>query len=301
MSRRTRKIIVAIVAVIVVILMSFTVRKAIQYDKGSSENYALDKSAEKQKNGILVFCYHRILKNNFGVNVSRTLSTNSQLHDFNVPSNDFANQMKFLHDHHIKVISGSEMVKMTNSNKPIKGKYAVLSFDDIDRTTIDNAIPIMKKYKFPFTTFIITGNTGRYREGTQLATWNQIHEAQKEAGNLMTIGLHTHNMHYLTHKLIPIFNLPQNYERFTRDFQKSRQDLYNHTGTRGDSFAYPYGGGTHRTNHFLQTQHLGWIATLDGGVVYNDGNGNHLDLQYTPRMIINSNSWPSIKHWYSTK
>ncbi|TPR26123.1 polysaccharide deacetylase [Apilactobacillus micheneri] len=301
MSRKTRKIIVAVVAVIVVILMSFTVRKAIQYDKGSSENYALDKQAEKQKNGILIFCYHRILKDNLGVNISRTLSTNSQLHDFNVPTNEFNEQMEFLHKKHIKVISGQEMVKMTNAHKPIKGKYAVLSFDDIDRTTIDNAIPVMKKYKFPFTTFIITGNTGRYREGTQLATWNQIKDAKKSAGNLMTIGLHTNNMHYLTSKLVPVFNLPHNYHRFTKDFKKSREELYKHTGSYGDAFAYPYGGGTHQTNDFLHTQHLGWVATLDGGVIYNHGNGDHLDLQYAPRMIINSNSWPSIRHWYSTK
>lgn len=300
-SRKQRKIIVVIFAIIIVILMSFTIHKSIQYDKGSSEYYGLSKQEEKSKNGILVFCYHRILKDNFGVNVSRTLSTNSQLHDFNVPANEFKDQMKFLHDHHIKVVSSAEMVKMTNSKKPIRGKYAVLTFDDIDRTTIDNAIPTMKKYKFPFTTFIITGNTGRYREGTQLATWNQIQGARQEAGNLMTVGLHTNNMHYLTSSLIPIFNLPHNYHRFTSDFAKSRVVLKKHTGIYGEEFAYPYGGGTDRISNFLRHQHLGWVGTLDSGVVYNHGNGKHSDLIYTPRMIINNNSWPSIHKWLTNK
>lgn len=301
MTRKQRKIIVIILGIALFLLMSFTIHKSVEYDKGSSEYYGLTKQEEKAKNGIIVFCYHRILKNNLGVNLSRTLSTNSQLHDFDVPLNHFKEQMKFLHDHNIKVISGSEMVKMTNSNKPIKGKYAVLSFDDIDRTTIDNAIPVMKKYKYPFTTFIITGNTGRYREGTQLATWSQLKYAQKESGKLMTIGVHTNNMHYLTANLVPIFNLPKNYDRFTKDFVKSRQVLLKHTGTYAEAFAYPYGGGTPRISQFLATQHLGWVGTLDSGTVYNNGNGDHSDLIYTPRMIINTNSWPSIREWLAAK
>ncbi|CAI2566322.1 hypothetical protein AKUG0406_02790 [Apilactobacillus kunkeei] len=302
MTRKQRKIIVIILAIILFVIMSFTIHRSVEYDKGSSEYYGLTKQEEKAKNGILVFCYHRILKNNLGVNVSRTLSTNSQLHDFDVPANEFKEQMEFLHKHNIKVISGAEMVKMTNSKKPIKGKYAVLTFDDIDRTTIDNAIPIMKKYNFPFTTFIITGNTGRYREGTQLATWSQIHYARKEAGNLMTIGVHTNNMHYLTSNLIPVFNLPKNYGRFTKDFVKSREVLKAHTGIYADSFAYPYGGGTPRISQFLAKQpHLGWVGTLDSGTVYNHGNGNHTDPIYTPRMIINTNSWPSIREWFLKK
>jgi poly-beta-1,6-N-acetyl-D-glucosamine N-deacetylase len=301
MSRKQRKIIVGIISIIIVVLMSFTIHKSVQYDKGSSEYYGLSRQERQVKNGILVFCYHRILKNNLGVSISRTLSTNSQLHDFNVPANEFKQQMKFIHRHHIKVISGAKMVKMVNSKHRIKGKYVVLSFDDIDRTTIDNAIPTMKKYKYPFTTFIITGNTGRYREGTQLATWKQINAAKKDAGNLMTIGLHTNNMHYLTSSLVPIFNLPKNYHRFTKDFVKSRENLKKHTGLYGDSFAYPYGGGTQRISNFLRKQNLSWVGTLDSGVIFNFGHNNHSDLIYTPRMIINDNSWPSIKKWILEK
>ncbi|MCK8625077.1 polysaccharide deacetylase family protein [Apilactobacillus xinyiensis] len=300
MSRTTRKIIITIIGIVIVIALAFTLKKNVQYDRGASENYSLDKQSEKVNNGIMVFCYHRVLKNSLGVNIAKTLSTNSQLHDFEVPINQFEYQMKFLHDHHIKVISGDQMVKMTNSKKPIKGKYAVLTFDDIDRSTIDNAIPVMKKYKFPFTTFIITGNTGEYREGTKLATWNQIHYAKKMAGDLMTVGLHTNNMHYLTKSLVPIFDLKQNYHKFTKDFAVSRKVMRKEMNYYANSFAYPYGGGTTQTNDFLHTQHLDWIATLDSGIVQNNGH-KHSNLQYTPRMIINNNSWPSIAEWFSKK
>ncbi|GLB47244.1 intercellular adhesion protein [Philodulcilactobacillus myokoensis] len=296
MKRSTRKILVWIGAIIVVIGLSFAIKQNVQYDKGGNENYALDRKSEAQKNGILVFCYHRVLQNTPGVQIARALSNNSQLHDFEVPLNQFKSQMKFLKQHHIKVISSAEMVKMVNGHKPIKGKYAVLSFDDIDVTTVENAIPVMRKYHYPFTTFVITGNTGRYREGTQLATWPEIQRSKRLSGNLMTLGLHTNNMHYLTPQLIPIFNLPQNYHRFTVDFGISKKTMYKKMKVHSNSFAYPYGGGTNRTNDFLHSQHLSWVATLDGGVITKKTN-----LQYTPRMIINSNSWPSIAHWYEKK
>lgn len=295
MNRRTRKLLIWVVAVLIVIGMGFTVKKDFQFDKGSDENYALTPDAAKAKNGVIIFCYHRVLKNTLGVDTARLLSSNSQLHDFDVPLDQFAKQMAFLKRHHIRVISTAQLAKMKASGQPIKGKYAVLTFDDIDRTTIDNALPIMKKYKFPFTTFVITGNTGRYREGTQLATWSQIKSAKKSAGSLMTLGLHTNDMHYLTKKFQPIFDQPNQYHNFVKDFKKSQAKMKQETGHYGQVFAYPYGAGPKRINQFLTRQHLSQgIMLLKVGVVTDQTNMNAL-----PRMIINSNSWPSIQKWLS--
>ena len=80
MTRKQRKIIVIILAIILFVIMSFTIHRSVAYDKGSSEYYGLTKQEEKAKNGILVFCYHRILKNNLGVNftISMCPITNSK-------------------------------------------------------------------------------------------------------------------------------------------------------------------------------------------------------------------------------
>ncbi|MHA8110623.1 polysaccharide deacetylase family protein [Lactobacillaceae bacterium Melli_B4] len=296
MTRRVRKIIVWIIAILIVFGMSLTIHRSVQYDKGGNTNYALDRQSAKSKNGILVFCYHRIIKDDLGVNVVKRLSDNSQLHDFAVTDSQFKSQMKFLKDHHIKVISGQQMYEMVSNHEPIRGKYAVLTFDDIDRSTIENAMPVMEKYNFPFTTFIVTGNTGRYREGSKFATWHNILAAKKKAGNLQSLELHTNDMHYLTRGLEPIIDIPSQYNRFTKDFVTSQKVMHEKTGQFGTSFAYPYGSGTDRTTNFLNTQNLQWVATLNTGIVNDDTN-----LMYTPRMIINDNSWPSIHKWYSTK
>ncbi|MGP4115730.1 polysaccharide deacetylase family protein [Levilactobacillus zymae] len=296
MTRRLRRGLLVLLFLALILGFGWTYQHKAAKQQATKESYALPARYEKMSNGIMVFCYHRILGDNWTTRIIRGLSTNSQLHEFNVPADQFTAQMKYLHDHHVKVISAETMVKMVRNDQPIHGKYAVLSFDDIDRTVIDHAVPVMNRYKFPFTTFIITGNTGRYREGTQLATWSQIRAAEKASQGRMTLGLHTHNLHYLNSHMEPIFMQPHYTGKFERDFAVSKQELKAHTGVTGNSFAFPYGAGTDAIDAFLARQRLTWVATLDSGIVT-----DNTDLNATPRVIINHESWPSIQKWFTTK
>ncbi|WP_143462559.1 polysaccharide deacetylase family protein [Levilactobacillus enshiensis] len=272
--------------------LGWTYQRQANKQHRTQESYVLPARYQQLKNGIMVFCYHRVLADTLPTRLAQGLSTNSQLHEFNVPASEFAAQMKFLHDHHVKVISSQQMTRLVRAHQPIRGKYAVLTFDDVDRSVSDNAIPIMQKYSFPFTAFVITGNTGEYREGSQMATWREIRRAKAAAGDRMTLGLHTHNLHHLTAKLQPIFTQPHYTGKFKRDFDCSRKTLQAHTGLAADSFAYPYGGGTPAISHFLAQQNLSWVATLNSGIVTAD-----TDLNETPRLIVNQESWPSIRAW----
>ena len=292
MSPRLRKFLLAFLMLVSICSFALVFQQQAVKRQHSTARYALPEQYRHVKNGIVVFCYHRVLKDSWSTQVIRHLSNNSQLHQFNVSANKFACQMAYLHDHHITVISPATMTKMIVHHQPIRGKYVVLSFDDIDRTVIDNAIPVMIKYRFPFTAFIITGNTGVYREGSQMATWSEINRAKRQAGNLMTLGLHTHNMHYLNAKGQPVFIEPNALPRFKRDFMRSRRELALHTGVWATAFAYPYGASTSQINKFLVHQNLDWVATLDSGLVT-----NQTDLNETPRLIINYESWTSVRDW----
>lgn len=292
MKRRTRQGLLIALVLTLVFSLGWTYQRQASKQHQTEESYALPARFKHMKNGIMVFCYHRVLKHSVPTEIAQTLSNNSQLHEFNVPADEFAAQMAFLKKHHVNVISATTMTRMVQSHRPITGKYVVLTFDDIDRSVIDNAIPVMRHYNFPFTTFIITGNTGMYREGSQMATWKEIKAAQDDAGELMTLGLHTHNLHHLTAKMQPVFLQPHYYGKFQRDFAKSVQELKDHTGVTATSFAYPYGGSTAQINNFLAQQDLNWVDTLDSGIVTSDTN-----LNETPRLIVNHESWPSIRNW----
>ncbi|KRN02072.1 polysaccharide deacetylase [Levilactobacillus senmaizukei DSM 21775 = NBRC 103853] len=291
MTSRTRRWLLIGLIVTLVFGLGWTFQRQAVQQQQAKESYALPARFQHVKNGIMVFCYHRILENSWSTQTAQQLSNNSQLHEFNVPADQFEAQMAYLVKHHVKVISAATMTKMVRQKQPIKGKYVVLTFDDIDRTVIDHAVPVMRKYHLPFTAFVITGNTGMYREGSQMASWSQIKAVQSQYSQ-MTLGLHTHDLHHLNAQLQPVFMQPHALPKFRQDYRQSVQELYRHTGIRADSFAFPYGGGTRAINQFLAQQSLTWVATLDSGIVTDD-----TDLNATPRLIINQESWPSMGRW----
>jgi len=293
MTKTTRKWILGLIIVVFISLVAVNVRKSTKFELGTRENYALASSDTKIKNGIMVFCYHRILNDNDTMVKSvESLTPNNQLHVYNVNVSEFKKQMQFLHQHHIKVISTAQMISMLKNNQPVHGKYVVLTFDDIDRTMAENAAPIMKHYGYPFTASIITGSTGQYIGGEQLATWSQIMKLYRSEGTKMTLGVHTNNMHYLV-KGTPAFNLKRNYPKFVRDYATSQKVMKQKTGQTTPIFTYPYGSGTPLVQNFLVHQpRLQVIYTLNNGIVTNEN-----DLKLAPRMIITKNSWPSIARW----
>lgn len=232
MTKTMRKWVLGFIIIAFVGLIAVNVRKSTKFELGTRENYALASSDTNIKDGIMVFCYHRILNDNDPMVKSiEALTPNNQLHVYNVNVSAFKKQMQFLHRHHIKVISTAQMISMLKNNQQVHGKYVVLTFDDIDRTMAENAAPIMKHYGYPFTASIITGSTGQYIGGEQLATWPQIMRLHRSEGSKMELGVHTNNMHYLV-KGTPAFNLKRNYTQFTRDYATSQKVMKQKTVKR---------------------------------------------------------------------
>lgn len=292
MTKTTRKWVLGIAIMAFLAILAVNVRKSIKFELGNRENYALASNDMKIKNGIMVFCYHRILDDNVAVKTVESLTPNNQLHVYNVNLSAFKHQMALLHQHHVRVISTHQMVQMLAKNRPIHGKYVVLTFDDIDRTMTENAAPVMAKYGYPYTASIITGQTGEYLGGEQLATWPQVLKQYRAAHGKMELGVHTNNMHYLVHGT-PVFNLRKNYTRFKNDYATSQKMMLAKTGRTSDIFTYPYGSGTPQVENFLVAQPtLKVIYTLNNGIVTSENN-----LRLTPRMIVTKDSWPSIEKW----
>lgn len=292
MTKTMRKWILGIIVVAFLGLLTVTVQKNLKFELGNRENFALANSDKQLQNGIMVLCYHRVLDDNAAVKTIEDLTPNNQLHAYNVNLSQFKKQMAYLARHHIKVISTAQMVTMLQKHRTVHGKYVVLTFDDIDRTLVENAAPVMKHYNYPFTASIITGNTGRYFGGEQLATWKQILQLKRDSGSRMELGVHTNNMHYLEHGT-PAFNLRRNFTAFKQDFATSQKVMLEKTGHTSDIFTYPYGSGTSQVENFLMTQPtLKVIYTLNNGIVTSRDN-----LSLTPRMIVNNSSWKSISQW----
>ena len=145
-----------------------------------------------------------------------------------MPVNKLRYQIEYLKKHHVRIIPVATAVELIKQNRPLKHKYVVLTFDDVDETLSTNACPVLKKLgNIPYTVFIVTSNTVRYDNGTRFATWHQLRNVLHSSN--ATIGVHTNNMHYLV-KNKPVLKYARNYNRFKKDYQNSEKIIPKHIG-----------------------------------------------------------------------
>lgn len=100
--------------------------------------------AKVRKGAVPVLMYHAVDDNIFGEK------------DLFVSTKAFAEQMKYLHDNGYTTIDFSEIRSYRKYKKPI-----VITFDDGYEDNYTNAYPILKKYAFKATVFIVSGFIGK--------------------------------------------------------------------------------------------------------------------------------------------
>jgi len=122
----------------------------------------------------------------------------------------------------IPYVPNTENINTANNNKAI-----ILTFDDGYKSQYANAKPILDKYGYKATFYIVcnyVGNNGRLK-------WEDITALHNEGYD---IGSHTMNH----------VDLSQTSKKETRyEIAESKQCLLNH-GINATSFAYPFNGGT---------------------------------------------------------
>lgn len=106
--------------------------------------------------------------------------------DLSVTPDNFAAQMDYLEAQGYHPIKLSDLSDYLLNGKPLPPKPIVLTFDDGYLDNYQNALPILKKHKFPATFFIITQFAEERRPNYM--NWDQIEELAIEG---MEIGSHT--------------------------------------------------------------------------------------------------------------
>jgi peptidoglycan/xylan/chitin deacetylase (PgdA/CDA1 family) len=104
----------------------------------------------------------------------------------------FSRQMGFLYRHKYNVISLEEMVDLIKKKENLPPGTVTITFDDGYKNNFLYAYPVLKKYKFPATIFVITDFIGK--EG--YLTWADMNEMQE---NNITFGSHTKAHLWLPH------------------------------------------------------------------------------------------------------
>lgn len=167
------------------------------------------------------------------------------------PSN-FERQMNFIKEQGYNVISLDELVDGIKSNKKFGKKTVVITFDDGYRDNYISAFPVLDKYGFPATIFIVTGYVG----DVEYMTWDQIKIMMKHG---IDFGAHTVNNVYLPSE--------KDTANLWEEVSGSKRDIETFTGKSPKYFAYPIGGFNSKVKSAVKMAGYKGACTTNRGLV----------------------------------
>lgn len=198
-----------------------------------------------------------------------------------VSTDTFEKQMSFLKRHRYNVVRLEVVRDYILGKKKVSGRTIALTFDDGYKDNYTYAFPILKKYNFPATVFIIVSEVGR----PDRLSWEEIKEMQDSG--LITFGSHT-----FTH---PFLDNLKSTQDLKREISGSKIALEEKLGKPVEIFSYPSG----RFN--AQVIQVVKDAGYQEAVVTNPGkklpDNNVLALK---RLRISENSRSMFIFWFET-
>lgn len=144
-----------------------------------------------------------------------------------VSPSDFDQEMGYLAGSGYTPISFDTLAAVFAGKASPVAKPIVLTFDDGYVDFYTNAFPILKKYNFHATSFVITGFVGK----PAYLSWNNIRELQNS-------GLITFESHTVNHTYLPAVS----YQKALSEVTDSKNALQAQTGYPVNFIAYPSGG-----------------------------------------------------------
>ena len=155
-----------------------------------------------------------------------------------VSREQFLRQMSFLAGRGFSVIPLSTLCRQWSTGGELPARPVVLTFDDGYRNTLVDGVPVLTRFGFTATIFVVSAYVGAMNDWpTQpswvprlpLLEWDELRELSRQG---FEIGSHTE-----THARLR--GLPA--DRQDREIVGSRQTLEDRLGTAVNSLAYPYG------------------------------------------------------------
>jgi peptidoglycan/xylan/chitin deacetylase (PgdA/CDA1 family)/glycosyltransferase involved in cell wall biosynthesis len=149
----------------------------------------------------------------------------------------FAAQMRWLARNGYTPICMTDWINWCAEAKSLPEKPVLITFDDGYADVFNYAIPVLQRFGFPATIFIVTGLIGMSNEWDQQGGWpalplmnlEQIREASRGG---IEFGAHSRTHRDLT-------RLPA--EQLRSEVEGSADDLIEALGTKPQAFAYPFG------------------------------------------------------------
>jgi peptidoglycan/xylan/chitin deacetylase (PgdA/CDA1 family) len=168
-------------------------------------------------------------------------------------------QLRYLRDAGYVGVTVQAWHAAMTARRPLPGRAVLLTFDDGYLDFYTNAWPLLKKYGFPATVFLVADRIGgvgewdaAYGEPAPLMDWPDILQLQGEG---VEFGAHT-----CTHP--PLTALSP--ERVTQEAARARSILTRGLGRPVSAFAYPYGDQDAVVRHLVGACGFTYGLTCEG-------------------------------------
>jgi peptidoglycan/xylan/chitin deacetylase (PgdA/CDA1 family) len=174
--------------------------------------------------GCPVLAYHQITKTSSG----------QQGSPLAIPVDRFERQMRYLHEQGYTCVPLFSTLAWLNQPAAVPQKSFVLTFDDGYTDFLENAAPILARYQFTATVFLVSGRLGGKTDwegesGHDLLTLEQVKELQ---GRGIQFGSHS-----CTHPRLTRLSA----DEMNRELACSKEDLESSLGQEVQALAYPFG------------------------------------------------------------
>lgn len=181
----------------------------------------------------------------------------------------FDQQMAWLRDNRYNVISLDKFYNGVYGNELLPERPVVLTFDDGDRDHYTNAFPIMKKYGFTGTFYVITNDIST---GGGFMTWDMLKEMAKDGMDIQSHTVHHPNLAAASEDEIRL------------ELSKSKRVIEEKLGTTVKHLAYP--GGAYSNTTIKVLEELGYHTATT--VNHSQYHSPDTSVYKIPRMHIDS-------------
>ncbi len=209
---------------------------------------------------VPVLLYHHILKEE----ENKLYKNNGYI----ISLEEFEEQMKYLYDNGFQTLTANDMEDFIYNEKPLPEKSVWITFDDGYYSNIYYAYPVLKKYGFKATIFVVTSYLMEVSEpfNPDLMNIINIHEIG-DTLDVFEYASHTDNLHSIKNRKSAFQTA--SYDRVRDDLNTSISKDYI---TNKTVFAYPYGKYNKQGIKALEELGFKLGVTVKKGYVAKDSN-----------------------------
>ncbi|MEC9257650.1 MAG: polysaccharide deacetylase family protein [Candidatus Poribacteria bacterium] len=160
----------------------------------------------------------------------------------------FEKQIAFLHSEQYQTVSPNDLTEALLEKRKLPEKSVMITFDDGYESCYTHAFPILKRYGFTATIFMLAGYVGKWNSWDARLGWKRFKHLSRE----QIIDLDLEGFTFGSHGLNHLFLTLQHHKTIQTELKMSKSILEDILQKPIDCFAYPYGNHNSKTTQLVK-------------------------------------------------